>query len=1653
MYFSLNFREELILCNTLPHHFSYRQEELMFNIGQQQSNTQPHSNFTPNSDHSSSQPLSCATRSVQLNTQKRHVSSANGVDHTIFTTPVPLSSTLLSPDDGSIMIHSQQEPTTAGGGDCAWHAIFGVRINNEFICTDVAAKRQAFVAWLKNGEEQPPGTDALIIECIRDLIAEEFLPNGFFPQYYPAIMAARQQHQQRKDVQISAEILAEYYRWIAGEGHWILRGEIKLIAHAFNKTIICYTTGQEPQKHNPGYGEPIIIRFNGVHYERKASLPSNLQPRANETNSTSLLVLRKSSQENTADTTSAVSPIVQLKLHNKAKDMKVLYHMLCALISWEEGKKNAEETLKIIASYSGGIDGIDFAGDIKNRYGCEDKKPDKAGFIDFEQLHRVFILLDSNIAITKDITEDLRRLKTKILFILHSELQQHPIELLPLLADEEVALLKDMPSTGDMQSLDTIYQYAREHYYHVAIMRIKAEEAAFKEAMKNRDDLYVIARRMVFIGELGHEIEKDLRKTDDKNKTALQPLIDVFIQLNRFRNRFGHPPANFFKNFEQSSANRAQLNTEFGIQINALYEALKEPQVIIDRITQACMAIARSTHLSSEQKKAASKNGTAHKVDFNVLEEKLKESNEYQSLLGICHSMDSQNLSVTEQEKLAPGNEPSVSELLTLADRLNASILKINALKMLQARKRFKKQIQTDDRFKVLFEHITADIVEFDITAEDKCEEALKKMAQFEEKPERTLKFDKYSDIFGQLKKIYDAYTKNDPVFIDQFKEHHKKMMEGKIDSSLPEKTQKSQKKQYARYQSDYAELATDISKLGHEQFSILADFNSQTFIDSREQILAVLNYIAPAATKKIWQLNLESLLEFVASSEGSTTDPKVLKERTGKIRSFFGWMESAYNAHSSRDPKILAAKIRKENVDNTAYLLEAIHQEMRNVFTVDDRVSDPAKRQAIKEYTVLLVGQYMRDLSEIGSLKEHLISHTAYKAGSRMQQMRSKGLAHEPLRFDPIKFAEEFRTVIIPAIMDFHAVYILNRHGNSSSRKIQTLRIVAEAYVRLCFYDEAIKLLQEALHIAQTDKKAIDREKLEEMGLLTENTVVIDGAELHFGIESYAFELRSDLAYTYYQQGNFYKAYEIARDLIDEIEDINFADDEFLNKLADLYSIMANYFLQQQNFTDAVEHLGEAYHLAKNKKKKNHLIYSLQYCQQEARRYGHHVDIPVNLTLEESDITPYNRFFRELSRYYQSVEAADFVGAKDMLTQLRDFLQTHAGDLRKELGDQYQLCDLRILRAEIVYCVETNTIAERLLDFEQALKAKVAQLPQPLKRDRDIGITLAYLSRAYARVAEKEGDFSDAMVLFTNSRQYLEEATKILPETDSELIKAIPSLITCYYNHQLNYLLNDFTASLMVLNEALGLIDRYGLEESPNIFTALGYTYLKQAEQVKQSGNYPGAMSFYKEAYPVLNRARVLFEIKHTQGNITATEKFNYREVIRGLGDYYEGYGSYYFGLKEDGRSKNALTKAIQFYEFYLSLPDINTLFAPKISSFKEECLSLIRVIDRRTPQTAKKTESIRTPSTDLNSEEIEMRMLLLNNFNKAQKETKKKIFFKKLKDAEKFKTFLINKLSIQAAEIHVVSSTYIELKLSADSINLLSELNKQLRSSQTKK
>lgn len=1629
----------------------------MFNIGQQQSNTQPHSNFTPNSDHSSSQPLSCATRSVQLNTQKRHVSSANGVDHTIFTTPVPLSSTLLSPDDGSIMIHSQQEPTTAGGGDCAWHAIFGVRINNEFICTDVAAKRQAFVAWLKNGEEQPPGTDALIIECIRDLIAEELLPNGFVPECYKDIMAARQQ--QGKYVEISEKILAEYYRWIAGEGHWMLRGEIALIAHAFNKTIICYTAGQEPQPYNPGHGEPIIIHFNGVHYERKAHLPINSQPRANKAHSTPLQLLSAPPIENLVNTTNVVSPIVRLKLHNKAKDMRVLYHMLCALIAWEKNPQSAVDTLKIITSFAGGEDGITFKEDdpkcIRNRYGREDKNPDKAGFIDFELLHRAFIILNSKIAITEDITDTFHILKAKILFILHSELQQHPIELSPLLTDEAIALLKDMPSTGDEQNLETIYQYVRKNYYHVAIMCIKAEEAVFKEAMKSRDDLYRVARIIVFIGELCHEIEKDLRKADDKSKATLQSLIDIFIELNRFRNRFVHPRANFFKNFEESSANRAQFNTELGIQINALYEVLENPKIAIDQITQACIAIARSVHSSSRQKKAMSKNGTAYKVDFNVLEEKLRESDEYLSLWSICRSQNNQHLSVTEQEKLAPGYEPSVVEVLTLADRLNAPIVKINALKMLQARERFQAQIEADDSFKALFEDITTDIPEFDIVEKDKCEAALKKMAEFEEKSEHTLKFDKYSDIFGQLKKLYDAYTKaeNNQAFIHQFKAHHKKMMEAQVDSSLPEKTKKSQRKQYAKYQKDYADLAADIRKLDQEQFGILTDFDPQTFIDSSDKILAILDYIAPVTAKSPWQLNLEPLLQLVALREGPTTDPKVLKERTGKIRSFFGLMDSAYMAHSIRDPKVLAARVRKESVDNTAYLLEAIHQEMRNIFTVDDRVTDPVKRQAIKEYGVLLVGQYMRDLSEIGALKEILISHTAYEAGSRMQQMRSKGLAHETLRFDPIQFAETFRNIILPAVADFHAVHIVNQYSNSPSRKIQSLRTTAEAYVRLCFYDEAIKLLQEALHIAQTDKKAIDHEKLEEMGLLTENTLVIDGAELHFGIESYAFELRSDLAYAYYQQGNFYKAYEIARDLIDEIEDINFADDEFLNRLADLYSIMANYFLQQQNFTDAVEHLGEAYNLAKNKKKKNHLIYSLQYCQQEARRYEHHVDIPENLTLEEADISPYNRFFRELSRYYQSVEAADFASAKDMLTQLRDFLQTHTGDLRKELGDQYQLCDLRILRAEIVYCVETNTIAERLLDFKQALKAKVAQLPQPLKRDRDIGITLAYLSRAYARVAEKEGDFSDAMALFTNSRQYLEEATKILPETDSELIKAIPSLITCYYNHQLNYLLNDFTASLMMLNEALGLIDRYGLEESPNIFTALGYTYLKQAEQVRQSGNYPGAMSFYKQAYPILNQARVLFEFKHTQGNITATEKFNYREVIRGLGDYYEGYGSYYFALKENGPSKDALTKAIQFYELYLSLPDIDTFYATKISSFKEECLSLIRVIDRRTPQTAKKTESIRDPSTDLNSEEIEMRTLLLNNFNKAQKEKKKKIFFKKLKDAEKFKTFLINKLSIQAAEIHVVSSTYIELKLSADSINLLSELNKQLKSSQTKK
>ncbi len=155
---------------------------------------------------------------------------------------------------------------------------------------------------------------------------------------------------------------------------------------------------------------------------------------------------------------------------------------------------------------------------------------------------------------------------------------------------------------------------------------------------------------------------------------------------------------------------------------------------------------------------------------------------------------------------------------------------------------RFEEQIKANETFKALFATFTEDSSTFDITSREQCTGALSKFATLKVQSERIVKFNKYSDIFGQLKKLHAAYEAS----IAEFKQKHQIMLQGHVDSNLTEKAQKSQRKQHARYQKDYADLAADLKKLDQGELSVLVDFSPLSFIDSPDTILAVLDYIAP---------------------------------------------------------------------------------------------------------------------------------------------------------------------------------------------------------------------------------------------------------------------------------------------------------------------------------------------------------------------------------------------------------------------------------------------------------------------------------------------------------------------------------------------------------------------------------------------------------------------------------------------------------------------------------------------------------------------------------------------------------------------------------------------------------------------------------------
>jgi hypothetical protein len=310
------------------------------------------------------------------------------------------------------------------------------------------------------------------------------------------------------------------------------------------------------------------VEITGTSNEKKSEgkHSANLTTSSLLTNSNNPAISSKSlhpsrtqaTQESISDTNQSEKIDQRLK-DDKIHDLDVLHKMYLCIVEYKAGQMNEREVILRISELSAGEDGLSFNDKadkntyaIRNRYGhikrnkdgnkkvMYDQSGSESVRINFSDLFKIQIIYKCCHILPPDIATQINILESKLLCILHKEINEShelPKEKLPKLPINCV-------TNGSTADLDKISLFVTENYYNkLAISKIEEEVNVLRGfTIDDNLSIYYIARKIVIIGELCHEIDERFNNPSVPScaHSYSSNLFKIFKYSNKLRNLFIH---------------------------------------------------------------------------------------------------------------------------------------------------------------------------------------------------------------------------------------------------------------------------------------------------------------------------------------------------------------------------------------------------------------------------------------------------------------------------------------------------------------------------------------------------------------------------------------------------------------------------------------------------------------------------------------------------------------------------------------------------------------------------------------------------------------------------------------------------------------------------------------------------------------------------------------------------------------------------------------------------------------------------------------------------------------------------------------------------------------------------------------------------------
>jgi hypothetical protein len=803
---------------------------------------------------------------------------------------------------------------------------------------------------------------------------------------------------------------------------------------------------------------------------------------------------------------------------NRQRDLASLLNMYETIVKFKENKLTLIEAISCISKKAGGLGGLSFNDrndeTIRNKYGYRQRHKGNTintsgpGIIYFEYLYRIHIIVKNlslgqiPAALISGFEEDLIILQKKILYILDQEPNQLKRDI-----EEFSSLVK-----GDDNNLKTIYKFVDDNYKTVAANMVVDAAACLNSI--NLEDLhhkYFVARKLVIIGELLHELETDYKinlqqtstassksgKAPAKKKEESGPkqFLALCGHANSIRNNLVHWHMRFLRILENPEVLK---KAQEGI--------LALAKISVEDITRQSKSEEFSkVVVGALELKKALENPLREEVEseiFHILNtaNKIREIFLSQAYRDIREFYNSNSSELQEAEKIFKEFEnEDIKELIIKIEGLEVVNDATRNLKhLVRELKKFVRQQDLgliQERYNNLMEHeeyisllelAKGEIEDFDIQNLDQISQICKNLANIKE-----------------------------GLFVEQSK---------KLKKCLTDLMGAHKEENCIRKCEKYASLL----KKGTSN----KDFTEINFHDTEQ-----VKQIQPNVTEL--ERNLRELVKIQGEPVNIKSLADLSKEYSREVEKIKKLLPKDQEALKIYKETVLALEnLEKLNQERQGVmskrggnnrlttLVRLINQEMEYLSTIEhDSTILPEHKQAIMEHIITVVGQYVRDLenSDKGKELKILATKTFDTASYNSKVARSNGLAHDIFSLNENLLSDRVQYDVLPARHDYKAIFTIRKSGPvATNMTAMVLHSLGNAFYRLGFYKEAIDCFKKALSDIRDNSKIegtpnfrtkLDQYKLDTIGITQPTAICIDMTYNLFGIDGYELDILSELS------------------------------------------------------------------------------------------------------------------------------------------------------------------------------------------------------------------------------------------------------------------------------------------------------------------------------------------------------------------------------------------------------------------------------------------------------------------------------------------------------------------------------------------------------------